>query len=201
MKWILDSVQALGGKGALDEWQKKFAKGIGEALGKGNAGMAMAGIWVVPRDAFAVDPNAQVSHWPIPGGPSAKGKSYGFVAATSGVVPVGSARPDAGWEWTKYQSSAEGQVFIQAAGGSWDQACIDKVANDPASLQRQPWRKRANELLLQARHLAYYPFPGAVDIEAAMNKVVDDMLGGKFGPDAALQEMKQQVQVVMDQYR
>jgi multiple sugar transport system substrate-binding protein len=201
MKWILDSVQALGGKPQLDEWQKKFAKGIGEALGKGNTGMIMAGIWVVPRDAFAVDPNTQVSHWPIPGGPNAKGKSFGYVAATSGVVPVGAARPDAGWEWTKYQSSAEGQVFIQAAGGSWDQACIDKVANDPAVLQRQPWRKRANELLQQARHTAYFPHPGAVEIEAAMNKVVDDMLLGKFGPDAALQEMRQQVQVAMDQYK
>jgi hypothetical protein len=68
-------------------------------------------------------------------------------------------------------------------------------------LQRQPWRRRANELLLQARNTAYFPSPGAADIETAMNAAVDTMLAGKLGPDAALQEMKQQVQVVMDQYR
>jgi ABC-type glycerol-3-phosphate transport system substrate-binding protein len=201
LKWVLDLAAALGGKPALDEWQKKFPKGTGEALGKGATGMTLAGVWVVPRDAFAVDPSAQVSHWPIPGGPSAKGKTFGYVAATSGVVPMTAARPDAGWEWTKYQASAEGQRYIQESDGSWDQACIHAVANDAAVLQKQPWRKRANELLLQARNTAYFPYPGAVDIEAAMNKVVDDMLGGKFSPDGALQEMKQQVQLVMDQYR
>lgn len=201
LKWVLDSVASLGGKGALDEWQKKFPRGTGEALGKGSTGLTLAGIWVVPRDAFAADPSAQVSQWPVPGGPSARGKTFGYVAATSGVVPVAAARPDAGWEWTKYQASVEGQRYIQESEGSWDQACIDKVANAPESLAKQPWRKRANELLMQARNQAYFPYPGAVDIEAAMNKVVDEMLTGKFGPDGALQEMKQQVQLVMDQYR
>ena len=34
-----------------------------------------------------------------------------------------------------------------------------------------------------------------------MNTAVDTMIAGKLGPDAAMQEMKQQVQVVFDQYR
>ena len=201
LKWIADTVAALGGKGVLDEFQKLFPKGTGEALGKGATGVALAGIWVVPRDAFAADPTATVAQWPMPGGPSARGKTFGYVAATSGVVPTAAARKDAGWEFTRYQASAEGQRFIQDAEGSWDQACINAVANDPAALQRQPWRRRANELLLQARNTAYFPFPGAADIQTAMNTAVDAMLAGRLGPDAALQEMKQQVQVVMDQYR
>ena len=201
LKWVVDTVNQLGGKGALDEWQKKFTRGTGEALGKGSTGVTLAGIWVVPRDALPVDPNVTISQWPIPGGPSARGKTFGFVAATSGVVPVAAARPDAGWEWTKYQASVEGQRYIQESSGSWDQACIDKVANAPESLARQPWRKRANELLLQARNTAYVPHPGASEIEPAMNRVLNEMLTGKFGPDAALQEMKMQVQLVMDQYR
>ena len=95
----------------------------------------------------------------------------------------------------------DGQKFIQGPDGSWDQACIPAVANDPKVLEQQPWRKRANELLGQARNTAYFAYPGAADIEAAMNKSVDDMLTGKQGPDATMQDMKQQVQVVMDQYR
>jgi hypothetical protein len=34
-----------------------------------------------------------------------------------------------------------------------------------------------------------------------MNRVVDELLAGKYGPDAAVQEMRQQVQNAMDQYR
>ncbi|MBI3971978.1 MAG: extracellular solute-binding protein [Chloroflexi bacterium] len=201
LKWVAETVAALGGKGALDEFQKRFNRGTGEALGRGATGIALAGIWVVPRDAMTADPTAQIAQWPVPGGPSARGKTFGYVAATSGVVPTAAPRPDAGWEFTKYQASVEGQRFIQEAEGSWDQACIASVANDPAALQKQPWRKRANELLGQARHTAYFPFPGAVDVEAAMNTAVNNMLAGKQGPDATMQEMKQQVQVVMDQYR
>ena len=201
LKWIADTVSALGGKGVLDEFQKLFPKGTGEALGKGATGVALAGIWVVPRDAMAAEPSVAVAQWPMPGGPSARGKTFGFVAATSGVVPAAAAHKDAGWEFTRYQASAEGQRFIQEPQGSWDQACIHAVANDPASLQRQPWRRRANELLLQARNTAYFPYPGAADIQTAMNTAVDTMIAGKLGPDAAMQEMKQQVQVVFDQYR
>jgi ABC-type glycerol-3-phosphate transport system substrate-binding protein len=201
LKWVVDTVASLGGKPALDEWQRKYSKGTGEALGKGATGMTLAGIWVVPRDAFAADPTAQVAQWPVPGGPSARGRTFGYVAATSGVVPTAAARPDAGWEWTRYQASAEGQRYIQESEGSWDQACIHAVANDPASLQRQPWRRRANELLQQARNTAYFPHPGAAEIEPAMNRVVDELLAGKYGPDAAVQEMRQQVQNAMDQYR
>jgi ABC-type glycerol-3-phosphate transport system substrate-binding protein len=201
LKWLLDTVAALGGPQPLADYQKPYAKGTGEALGRGAAGMAMAGIWVVPRDAMTANPDAVVSQWPIPGGPSAKGKSFGYVAATSGVVPTTAARPDAGWEFVKFQSSVDGQKFIQGPNGTWDQACIASVANDPAVLQQQPWRKRANELLSQARNTAYFPHPGAVDIEAAMNASVDAMLAGKQGPDATMQDMKQQVQNFMDQYR
>jgi multiple sugar transport system substrate-binding protein len=201
LKWLVDEVAFLGGPQALADYQKAFAKGTGEALGKGAAGMAMAGIWVVPRDAMAASPDAVISQWPIPGGPSAKGKQFGFVAATSGVVPTSAARPDAGWEFTKYQASVDGQKFIQGPSGSWDQACIASVANDPAVLQQQPWRKRANELLGQARNTAYVPHPGAVEIESAMSGAVEAMLAGKAGPDATLQDMKQQVQNAMDQYR
>jgi ABC-type glycerol-3-phosphate transport system substrate-binding protein len=116
-------------------------------------------------------------------------------------VPTAAPRPDAGWEWTKYQASVEGQRFIQGPSGSWDQACIASVANDPRVLEAQPWRRRANELLGLARSTAYVPHPGAVEIEAALNRAVDDMLAGKQGPDATLLDMKQQVQQVMDQYR
>ncbi len=201
LKWIADSVAALGGQGALNEYQKKFSKGTGEALGRGAAGAAMAGIWVVPRDAMAANPGATILQYPIPGGPSARGKTFGYVAATSGVVPTSAARPDAGWEWTKYQASVEGQRYIQDAGGSWDQACIASVANDPKVLEAQPWRRRANELLGQARHTAYFPHPGATDIEMAMNTAINDLLANKAGPDAIMQEMKLQVQNAMDQYR
>jgi multiple sugar transport system substrate-binding protein len=201
LKWIADTVAALGGKGVLDEFQKRFPRGTGEALGKGASGVILAGIWVVPRDAMAADPTVAVAQWPMPGGPSAKGKTFGYVAATSGVVPSAAPRPDAGWAFTKYQASVEGQRFIQEPEGSWDQACIDSVANDAAVLQRQPWRKRANELLQQARSTAYVPSPGAADIQAAMNVALEALLVGQLGPDAALQEMKQQVQNVMEQYR
>jgi ABC-type glycerol-3-phosphate transport system substrate-binding protein len=161
----------------------------------------MAGIWVVPRDAMVANPGATILHYPIPGGPSARGKTFGYVAATSGVVPTSAPRPDAGWEWTKYQASVEGQRFIQDAGGSWDQACIASVANDPKVLEAQPWRRRANELLGQARNTAYFPHPGATEIEAAMNTAINDLLANRAGPDAVMQEMKQQVQNAMDQFR
>ncbi len=91
LKWVQELVAALGGQGALAEYQRKFSRGPGEALGRGASGVAMAGIWVVPRDAMGINPDLVVSQWPIPGGPSARGKTFGYVAATSGVVPTAAA--------------------------------------------------------------------------------------------------------------
>jgi ABC-type glycerol-3-phosphate transport system substrate-binding protein len=201
LQWVQDSVAALGGNGALAEYQRKFSKGTGEALGKGAAGLALAGVWVVPRDAYGADPGAEIAQWPVPGGPSARGKSFGYFSGTSGVVPEAAPRPDAGWTFTHYQASAEGQRFVQETEGSWDQACLASVANEPSSLAKQPWRKRANELMAQARLFAYFPFPGASEIHSAMNTAINPLLDGKQGPDAVMQELKQQVQNLMDQYR
>ena len=88
------------------------------------------------------------------------------------------------------------------AGADWALALPACTAGlGPAVLQKQPWRRGANELMTQARSYAYFPFPGAADIAAAMNEALDPLLNGQQGPDAAMQEMKLQVQNVMDQYR
>jgi hypothetical protein len=55
--------------------------------------------------------------------------------------------------------------------------------------------------MAQAKHYAYFPFSGTADIQTAMQTVTDNLLANKIGPDAAMIEMKQQVQNVMDQYR
>src|SRR5205085_11388200 len=126
---------------------------------------------------------------------------FGFFNATSCIVPSTAPRPEVGWLFAKYQVSADGQRFVQEVDGSFDQACLPEVANNAAVLQKQPWRKRANELMAQAKHYAYFPFSGTADIQTAMGTVTDDLVAGKLGPDAAMQQMKQQVQNVMDQYR
>jgi multiple sugar transport system substrate-binding protein len=201
LKWLADTVSALGSVDDLGSYEQRFQNGIGDALAKNAAGMALAGVWILGHFVYSAAPNSQIAQWPMPGGPSARGKTFGYYSGTTGVVPAAAARPEAGWVFTRYQASAEGQRFIQAVDGSWDQACIPAVANDPAVLQRQPWRKRANELMTQARLPAYFPFPGAADIGAAMEAALKPLLQGARGPDATLQDTRQQVQLVMDQYR
>jgi hypothetical protein len=200
LKWMQDTMSAMGGVGALTEYQKKF-KNVGEAYAKDSLAVSLLGCWIMGQQMFPVDPTVPIAQWPMPGGPSAKGKQFGFFNATSCIMPTPAARPDAGWWFARYQSSAEGQRFIQEPEGSFDQACLPDVANNAAVLAKQPWRKRANELMSQAKHYAYFPFAGTADIEKAMNTVTDSLLAGKVGPDAAMIEMRQQVQVVMDQYR
>lgn len=201
LQWIADTVSSAGGSDALTAYEKKWQHGNGEALARNADGMALAGMWILGHWVYGLEPASEIAQWPMPGGPSAKGKSFGYYSGTTGVIPAAAARPDAGWEFTKYQASVEGQRFVQEADGSWDQACIASVANDPKVLVKQPWRKRANELLGQATMYAFFPFPGAADIAMAMNKALDPLLQGKQGPDVTMQDMKTQVLNVMDQYR
>jgi ABC-type glycerol-3-phosphate transport system substrate-binding protein len=201
LRWLADTIAAIGGASALTGFEKRFQNGIGEALARNAAGMALAGMWILGHWVYGLEPASQIAQWPMPGGPSARGRSFGYYSGTTGVVPAAASRPEAGWEFTKYQASPEGQRFVQSVDGSWDQACIESVANDPEVLKRQPWRKRANELLAQATLPAYFPFPGAAEIQAAMTSALDPLLKGQQGPDATMQDLKQQVQQVMDQYR
>lgn len=201
LKWIADTVTSLGGIAALAEYQKRFPRGTGEALARNGSGLLWGGVWRIGRDAYTAEPAAQIAQWPMPGGPSAKGRTFGYFSATNCAVPTGAARPDAGWAFAKFQASPEGQKYVQETENSWDQAVIPAVANNPAVLAKQPWRKRANELLAQARSTAYFPFPGAADIAAAMNKALEPLLMGTQSPEATMQDMKLQVQTVMDQYR
>ena len=200
LKWLQDTMNAMGGQAQFTEYQKKF-KNVGEAIAKDTMGMSVLGVWIMGQQMFPVDATVPIAQWPMPGGPSAKGKEFGFYNATSGVVPANAPRPDAGWQWTKYQASAEGQRYIQEPDGSFDQACLASVANDAAVLQKQPWRKRANELMTQAKFPAYFPAAGTADIQTAINMVTDQLLANKLAPDAAMLEMKQQAQNVMDQYK
>jgi ABC-type glycerol-3-phosphate transport system substrate-binding protein len=200
LKWMQDTMNALGGAGAYAEYQKKF-KNVGDAYAKDALGMSLLGVWIMGQQMFPVDPTVPIAQWPMPGGPSAKGKQFGFFNATSCVVPTAAPRPEAGWWFARYQASVEGQRYIQEPEGSFDQACLPDVANNPAVLAKQPWRKRANELMAQAKHYAYFPFSGTADIQTAIQTVTDNLLANKIGPDAAMIEMKQQVQNVMDQYR
>ena len=86
-----------------------------------------------PATRWGSTPDLCLGQWPIPGGPSARGKTFGYVAATSGVVPNRApARPDAGWEWTKYQASVEGQRLIpRAPAAPGTRPASPGVANDP----------------------------------------------------------------------
>ena len=200
LKWTQDTMNALGGAGAYADYQKKF-KNVGEAIAKDALGVSLLGVWILGQQIFPVDAAVPIVQWPMPGGPSAKGKQLGFFNATSCVVPAAAARPEGGWWFARYQASAEGQRYIQEPEGSFDQACLPEVANNPAVLARQPWRRRANELMAQAKHYAYFPAAGTADIQAAMNVVTDNLLANQLGPDAAMIEMRQQVENVMAQYR
>jgi multiple sugar transport system substrate-binding protein len=200
-KWVADSLAALGGQAALAEYEKRFQQGVGEALGKNAAAMMLAGVWRMARDTFVVEPTSQIAQWPMPGGPSAKGKTFGYFAGTSGVLPASAQRRDAGWTFVRWQASEAGQRFVQEVPGSWDQACIGKVANDAKILQEQPWRKRANELLSQARSYAYFPHAGSNEVTRVMNAAFAPLIAGRQGPDATMQEVRQQVQNAMDEFR
>ncbi|MBI3969827.1 MAG: hypothetical protein HY332_00940 [Chloroflexi bacterium] len=64
----------------------------------------------------------------------------------------------------------------------------------------QPWRRRANELMAQARRYAYFPYPGSVEIQKAMNTALNSLLEGKQGPDATLRDMRLQAENVMREF-
>ncbi|MGH2371764.1 MAG: hypothetical protein ACRDI2_26630, partial [Chloroflexota bacterium] len=123
LEWIADTVAALGGYQALVAFQKKH-KRTGFALANSAAGMMLAGVWSMANHTLNTEPNTPITQWPMPGGPSARGQEFGYVSGTSGVIPTAAPQPEAGWIFTRYQASPEGQRFIQEPANSWDQACI-----------------------------------------------------------------------------
>ena len=92
LKWMQDTVNAMGGNGPYLEYQKKF-KNVGEAMGKDVMGVSLFGVWVLGQQIFPVDATTPIAQWPMPGGPSAKGKQFGFFNATSCVVPAAARVP------------------------------------------------------------------------------------------------------------
>jgi ABC-type glycerol-3-phosphate transport system substrate-binding protein len=204
---MASAVGALGGWNQLQAFRAPFqARGGGEnSVGYALAGDAVAyaffGSWSLGTRVFKENPRAEIGQWPLPGGPSAKGKEFGHYIAVHMVLPAIAKNPDAGWQWMVHDSSPQGQKYIQWSTVAFDMAAIPGVANDPESLKVQPWRKRANELMAEAKHPSYFPHPGSDQIGAAVTAVIQPFLRGEEGPKTTMENLKRETQRTMDQFR
>ncbi len=201
LTWVQQHVQQLGGMQTIGAYQKTFKQGSGDALAHDALGIELMGVWDIAYAILKIAPSFALSQWSMPGGPSAGGKKFDYFIANFSVIPTGSKQADDAWEYVKYAASVEGQLFIQRVPGAWDIGGMPAAANDPQSLQAQPWRKRANELMGKATAYAYWPTPGSADVSAALGKPWSDMLTGKADPKTTLTQLKQAAQTVMDKYK
>lgn len=87
---------------------------------------------------YKAAPEAQINQFALPGGPSARGKTFGFFIANFTVLPTGSKQPEAAFAYMRFTAGPQGQLFVQRAPGAWDQACIPSVADD-AEPAPGPW--------------------------------------------------------------
>lgn len=200
LNWVATQLKEIGTPDALTAFKKPFKKGSGDALAHDQLGMELMGVWDIAYTILKIAPNLALSQWPIPGGPSTAGKSFGGFVANLIVIPAPSKQHDNAWEFVKFHSGPEGQAFIQTAPGAWDIACIPAVANDPAALQAQPWRKRANELMQQAVTPVVILSPAGDDVQKAMNTAAAPLWAGKQDVNTTMVQMKQQAQAALDKY-
>lgn len=200
LEWVSQAVKTLGSWDQIQAFQKQFDGGVGGALGRDGLAYGHSGVWIVEYNILKANPSAEISQWNFPGGPSAKGKEVGHFIADYDVIPTESKKPDAAWRFVVHDTSAAGQKYVQSAPGAWDIATIPTVANDPESLKKQPWRKRANELMATATSPSYFPHPGSREINGEIGKIVLPLLQGTEGAKATMESLKREVQRLMDQY-
>jgi ABC-type glycerol-3-phosphate transport system substrate-binding protein len=201
LEWMAQAVKTLGGWELITAFQRQFEGGVGTALGRDGVGYGHSGVWIIEYNILKANPQAEIGQWNFPGGPSARGKEFGHFIADYDVIPTESKRHDAAWRYIVHDTSAAGQKYVQSAPGAWDIATLPNVANDPEAIKKQPWRKRANELMATATSPSYFPHPGSREINGQISKVVQPLLQGNEGAKATMENLKREVQLLMDQYR
>ena len=117
------------------------------------------------------------------------------------VIPTEAKKPDAGWQFVLHDTSPQGQKHIQWSTSSFDIAAIPSVAADPEALKIQPWRKRMNELMADAKYASYFPHPGSGEIGTAVTNAIQPFLRGEEGPKATMDLLKREAQRTIDQFR
>jgi multiple sugar transport system substrate-binding protein len=204
LEWMSNAIKSLGGWERIQAFRGQFANGengVGWALGRDAIGYGYVGCWNLGFRVFKENPNAEIAQWPLPGGPSARGKEFGQYIAMHTVLPAESRSADAGWEFVRHDTSAAGQKHIQWNFGSFDISSIPAVANNPESLKLQPWRKRMHELMAEAKEPSYFPHPGSGEIGAAITTAITPFLKGEEGPKATMDVLKRDVERLMAQFR
>ena len=204
LEWMSNAIKSLGGWDRIQSYRGQFANGengVGWALGRDAIGYGYVGCWNLGFRVFKENPNAEIAQWPLPGGPSAKGKEFGQYIAMHTVIPTESRNADAGWEFVRHDTSSSGQKHIQWNFGSFDISSIPGVANNPESLKLQPWRKRMHELMAEAKEPSFFPHPGSGDIGAAITNAITPFLKGEEGPKATMDVLKRDVERLMAQFR
>lgn len=200
LNWVATQLKELGGPDTISAYQKPFKAGSGDALAHDALAAELMGVWDIGYTILKIAPDLPLSQWPIPGGPSAAGKTFGFFIAELVSITAPSKQHDAAWQYVKFHSGPEGQKYIQTFQGAWDIACLPTVANDPAAIKAQPWRKRANELMEQAQTPSYILSAAGDDMASAMNKAAAPLWQGKQDVNTTMAQMKQQAQVILDKY-
>ena len=200
LNWVSTQLKQLGAPAVISAYQKPFKKGSGDALAHDALAMELMGVWDIAYTILKIAPTMALSQWSMPGGPSNSGKKLDYFVANLVGIPTGSKQHDDAWQFVMFHSGPGGQKYVQTVPGAWDIACIPAVANDAASIQAQPWRKRANELMAQAETPAVILSPAGDDVQAAMNKAAAPLWAGKQDVSTTMVQMKQQAQAVLDQY-
>ena len=204
LEWMSAALKGLGGWERIQAYRSQFANGengVGWALGRDAMGYGYVGSWNLGFRVYKENPEAEIGQWPLPGGPSAKGKDFGQYIAMHTVIPTDARQAEAGWRWVLHDASPQGQQHIQWSASAFDIAAIPSVANSAAGLRAQPWRKRMNELMAEAKHPSYFPHPGSGEIGTAITTAVQPFLRGEEGPKATLEALKRETQREMDRFR
>ena len=204
LEWMSSAIKSLGGWDRIQSYRSQFANGengVGWALGRDAVGYGYVGCWNLGFRVFKEQPNAEIVQWPLPGGPSAKGKEFGQYIAMHTVIPSDTKKVDAAWQFVMHDTGPVGQKHIQWNFGSFDISSIPTVANNPESLKLQPWRKRMHELMADAKEPSFFPHPGSGDIGTAITTIVNPFLKGDEGPKTTMDALKRETERLMAQFR
>lgn len=204
LEWMSAAIKSLGGWERIQSFRSQFQNGengVGWALGRDAVGYGYVGCWNLGFRVFKENPQAEIVQWHLPGGPSAKGKEFGQYIAMHTVIPTDAKKADAGWQFVLHDASPQGQKHIQWSTSSFDIAAIPSVAGDPEALKIQPWRKRMNELMADAKYASYFPHPGSGEIGTAVTTAIQPFLRGEEGPKATMDLLKREAQRTIDQFR
>jgi len=198
LDWVARQLQVVGGVDWISAYRKPYVAGPGEALAVDQLAMGLMDVGEIPSTILAITPNFTLHQWPVPGGPSAVGQTFGYFDATLLLLPAAARQQEAAWDYIKFHSGPAGQAFVQPGSAGAAIACIPAVANNLGADEALKWRGRTNELVALAHTPAFLQSPASAAVQAAMQQAAEPLWSGAQDAPTTMAVMQRAAQAVLD---